>query len=74
MSTLRDRICGKNVPGVPMPATGFKDYGAAKEIPLVRIAVYPQGVSYDEPIITSDGAVHMPTGPGQWGQLYAAGR
>ena len=73
MSALRDRIQGKGVPAVAEP--GFmKDYGPIKEIPLVRISVYPNGLAYDEPIVTPDGGLLMPTGPGQWGQLYAAGR
>ena len=74
MSTLRDRICGKNVPAVPTQATIAKDYGAPKEIPLVRIQIYPNGIGYDEPIIAADGDPIMPTGRGQWGQLYAVGR
>lgn len=73
MSVFRNRILGKNVPDVPTTAS-FKDYRAVKEIPLVRIGVYPSGLSYDEPIVAPDGGLFMPTGRGQWGQLYAVGR
>lgn len=73
MSMLRDRIFGKKVPEVPTSAS-YKDYGPIKEIPLVRIQIYGNGIGYDEPIVASDGGLYMPTGPGQWGQLYKAGR
>ena len=74
MSSLRDRILGKGFPAAGVPATTGKDYGAPKAIPLVRIQVWPNGFSYDEPMVTSDGAPISPTGNGSWGQLYAAGR
>lgn len=74
MSTLRDRIRGKYTTNDAHPATQPKDYGAPTEIPMVRVAMYTNGVAYDEPLATADGAVIPATGPGQWGQLYAAGR
>jgi hypothetical protein len=74
MSVLRDRIMGSKVPQVPQSASTVKDYGAPTEIPLVRVSVYTNGVGYDEPIIAPDGGLYMPTGRGQWGQLYAVGR
>lgn len=74
MSSLRDRITGKNVPEHTTAATTAKDYGAPTEIPLVRIQVFTNGVGYDEPLITTDGAPISATSPGQWGQLYKAGR
>jgi len=52
-----------------------KNYGAVKMTPISRIRIFPGGViAYDEPLITADGAPVTATGPGQWGQLYAAGR
>lgn len=74
MSQLSDRIAGKNAPPVPMSASTTKDYGAPTAIPLTRIQIWPNGWSYDEPIVASDGAPISPTGYGTWGQLYAAGR
>jgi hypothetical protein len=74
MSTLRDRIVGEDVPGTPTSASTMKDYGSAKQIPLTRIQVRPNGYAYDEPMVASDGAPISPTGLGQWGQLYAVGR
>jgi hypothetical protein len=74
MSSLRDRIFGKNVPDHPLPATTGKEYGAPTEIPLTQIAIYANGVGYDEPLVTTDGAPISNTSRGQWGQLYKAGR
>lgn len=74
MSMLRDRIQGKNSPPVPQSASTVKDYGAPTEIPLARVQIMSNGVAYDEPLVTSDGAPINPTSPGQWGQLYAVGR
>lgn len=71
---LRDRILGKGVPADQQRATIAKDYGAATQIPLTRVQIYPNGFAYDEPIVSADGAPISPTGHGQWGQLYAAGR
>ena len=52
-----------------------KDYMAAESIPLTRIQIYPGVVLYEDlqPLITADGAPVTATGPGTWGQLYAAG-
>lgn len=81
MSTLRNRIHWLLTPqqrvkasSVPTLEPGMKDYGAVKQTPLVRISIYPNGIAYDEPLVTSDGSPVTPTGRGQWGQLYAAGR
>lgn len=53
----------------------YKNYGAVKFTPLVRIQIMPNGIlAYDEPLIASDGAPISSTGPATWGQLYAAGR
>lgn len=78
MSALTDRIFGlhnetpSNVPTLP---TDGKDYRAVRQTPLVRIQTqHPGVIAYDEPLITSDGAPVPATAPGQWGQLYAAGR
>jgi hypothetical protein len=56
------------------PTADYKDYGAVKEIPLSRVQVSGGILGYDEPLLTADGAVVTSTGPGQWGQLYRAGR
>lgn len=74
MSTLSDRIRGKWVTPDAQPMAIAKDYGAPTAIPLRRVAIYPNGFAYDEPIITADGAPSSNTGWGQWGQLYAVGR
>lgn len=74
MSTLRNRIMGKHSAPVPQSAATTKDYGTPDQIPLIRIATYFNGTGYDEPIIAADGAPIKSTGPGQWGQLYRAGR
>lgn len=81
MSTFRDRIHWLLSPGeqnragdVPTLEPGVKDYGAVKMTPLVRVRVYGNGVAYDEPLVTADGAPITNTGSGTWGQLYAAGR
>lgn len=82
MSALTDRIFGlhrgspNGNPGeVPTLPSDGKDYRAVRVTPLVRIQIQHAGViAYDEPIITADGAMVPATAPGQWGQLYAAGR
>ena len=49
---------------------------AVAQIPLSQIGIYPGIATYksDTPLITTDGAPVKATGPGSWGQLYAAGR
>lgn len=81
MSALTDRIFGLHKaspanPGeVPILPSDGKDYRAARVIPLVRIQTQHSGIiTYDEPLITADGAMVPATAPGQWGQLYAVGR
>jgi hypothetical protein len=81
VSTLTDRIRWLLTPqqqqragDVPTLEPGLKDYGSVKATPLVRIAIYGNGIAYDEPLVTADGAPVSATGPGAWGQLYAAGR
>jgi len=73
MSSLSDRINNKH----PVPATyrpSYKDYGPIKEHPVFRIQITTGGIGYDEALVTADGAMIPNTSPGQWGQLYAAGR
>jgi hypothetical protein len=78
MSTLTDRICWLHRPQAQtIPDAGgpsYKDYGAVKAIPLTRVAIHPGVLSYDEPLIASDGAPITATGSGTWGQLYAVGK
>ena len=74
MSTLRDRIWGKKGTAPTSELVSGKDYGPVKEIPLARVMIHANGISYDEPIVAPDGGIYLPTAPGQWGQLYAAGR
>lgn len=74
MSTFRDRIAG--VGEAKMVRREVARYNTMKEIPLVRIMIHPGYVSYEdmEALISADGAPIAATSPGQWGQLYAAGR
>ena len=87
MSTLSDRIAWLHGP-VSLAPNGdvdgnigndneiqYKNYGAVKSIPLTRVQIFPNGIlTYDEPIISTNGAPISSTGPYTWGQLYAAGR
>lgn len=73
MSMLRDRICGQGQPD-RHATTVAKDYGTPTMIPLSRVQILGNGIAYDEPLVTSDGAAVSNTGLGQWGQLYAVGR
>jgi len=74
MSTLSDRI-GSVGQVTPNRDIVGKDYNDVKSIPLVRIQIRPGVLLYDElqPLITADGAPVAATGPGTWGQLFAAG-
>jgi hypothetical protein len=74
MSRLRDRIASNGQIGPDLTVIG-KDYNDVKSIPLVRIQIRPGVILYDQlqPLLTSDGAPVAATGPGTWGQLYAAG-
>jgi hypothetical protein len=74
MSALKDRITSVGQV-TPMLNVIGKDYNDVKMIPTVRIQIFPGVLLYDElqPIITADGAPISATGPGTWGQLFAAG-
>lgn len=87
MSTFLDRILfngrtdstGARVlkPVPANPDLAYKSsWNSAKVQPLVRIGIYDGYVSYedDQPLITPDGGIHMEDRPGQWAQLYRAGR
>jgi hypothetical protein len=52
-----------------------KDYQDVKQIPLMRIRIFPGMLAVEDtqPLITADGAPVAATGAGTWGQLYAAG-
>ena len=64
-----------NASGMNYPATDRATYGAARVTPLVRIGIYDGVLSYqDGPISDPAGLVIPQTGPGQWAQLYRAGR
>lgn len=66
-----------NASGMNYPVTD-RAYGAARVTPLVRIGIYDGVLSYqDGPIFDPSGAgdhIIPQTGPGQWAQLYRAGR
>jgi len=80
VSTFSDRIKWLHQPDAQVAFDGatsaqYKDYGAVKEIPLTAIGIYPGVVGYDDnPLIAADGAPISSTGPGQWSQIYRAGR
>jgi len=52
-----------------------REYGAMFTTPNVRIRIFPGVITYEDtyPLIAPDGAPISATGPGTWGQLYAAG-
>lgn len=62
--------------GMPYPSQHEEHtYAMPRQIPLVRIGIYDGVVSYDGgPIGDPAGLLIMPTAPGEWGQLYRAGR
>lgn len=63
-----------NASGMNYPVTE-RAYGAARVTPLIRIGIYDGVLSYqDGPIADPAGLVIPQTGPGQWAQLYRAGR
>jgi len=75
MSTLSNRIATVQQVNPPLVEKGR--YNAPITTPLVRIAIYPGTITYEDnlvPLIAPDGAPIAATGPGTWGQLYAAGR
>jgi hypothetical protein len=76
MSTLRNRIqTGLSNSNPDLSVVGR--YATPLETPLMRIQIYPDLITYEdmEPLVSgSDGAPIAATGPGTWGQLYAAGR
>ena len=74
-TTLMTRIVGVGTVEPQQTVVG-KDYQNVKQIPLMRIQIFPGTVLVDElqPLITADGAPVAATGKGTWGQLYAAGR
>lgn len=74
MPQLFDRI--KNA-GTVNPDLAIKGrYNTPAEMPLVRIAIMPGYVTYEDltPLFTSEGNLVPATTKGSWGQLYAAGR
>jgi hypothetical protein len=87
MSILFDRIrsglgvtsSGDTVPTDIGPDLAIKGrLMGPTEQPMVRIQIYPGIITYEDmqatPLITADGAPIVATAPGQWGQLWAAGR
>lgn len=74
MSMMRERLnsIGSVNPDLRIIGTNL----GPTETPLVRIQIYPGLISYEDlqPLIAPDGAPIAATGPGTWGQLYAAGR
>lgn len=82
MSVLRDRISslaygrGKKVNDVSSDLTVVGLNWSATDIPLVKVQIHANGISYQDlqPLVASDGAPISATMPGEWGQVYAAGR
>jgi len=65
-----------NASGMPYPNQQYESmYFAARQTPLVRIGIYDSVLSYEDGPINDPQGLSMPqTGPGQWAQLYRAGR
>lgn len=74
MSVFSRRIATQAQPDLRIKGT----YNTPTEIPTVNIMVYPDSnvIAYQDmqPLVAPDGAPIAATGPGTWGQLYAAGR
>lgn len=61
--------------GMRYPTKLTSTYGAPRQTPLVRIGIYDSVLSYEDgPIPDPGGEIIPQTAPGQWGQLYRAGR
>jgi len=72
MSILRDRI-------VNMPNTNLRVKGTLNGPmmhPTQHVQIYRGGIASQDtmPIIAPDGGIIPATSPGNWSQLYAAGR
>lgn len=68
-----------NASGMPYPDQHYESmYGQPRVTPLVRIGIYDGVLSYqDGPIYDPSGAgdhIIPQTAPGEWAQLYRAGR
>lgn len=65
-----------NASGMPYPNQHNESmYGQPTVTPLVRIGIYDGVLSYEDgPIVDPSGHIQPSTGPGQWAQLYRAGR
>lgn len=68
-----------NASGMPYPDQHYESmYGQPRVTPLVRIGIYDSVLSYEDGPISDPGTlgpyVIPETGPGQWSQLYRAGR
>jgi hypothetical protein len=72
VSQLAQRISAPTAPDLSFVGR----YNTPAEIPNFRIQITPDAVVYEDlqPLIAADGAPIAATGPGTWGQLYAAGR
>jgi hypothetical protein len=65
-----------NASGMPYPTQHEEStYAMPRETPLVRIGIYDSVLSYEDgPINDPNGLTISQTAPGQWAQLYRAGR
>lgn len=65
-----------NASGMPYPVQYTESmYGQPRQTPLARIGIYDGVLSYEDgPIPDPAGLVIPQTAPGQWAQLYRAGR
>jgi hypothetical protein len=72
VSQLKQRIAAPTEPDLSVVGR----YNTPAEIPTFRIRISPGTLAYEDmqPLIAADGAPIAATGPGTWGQLYAAGR
>jgi len=75
-NAIDPRLGQLNTSMVPTSRPPVASYGAAKQIPLVRIGIYDGVVSYEnqQPLNDPKGLLIPETQPGRWGQLYRAGR
>lgn len=68
-----------NASGMPYPVKTYDVmYGSPRQTPLVRIGIYDGVLSYEDGPIPDPGAggpyIIPQTAPGEWAQLYRAGR
>lgn len=76
IAPLKSRIFNQIRMEPPVQMVGGKDYGNIREVPTMRIRIFPGVILYEDlqPLIAADGSPIAATGKGTWSQLYAVGR